>query len=154
MARINPADVLPHAAPMVLLDEVIRADAVGVTAALTIRANDRFFRPGQGVSAHVAIEWMAQTCGVFAGQDVSPGASVEIGFLLGTRRFQANRPWFVEGETLVVQAELVLRDDGMGVFDCTVRDAQGATRATAQLTTYQPPNATSAISDGISETQL
>ena len=157
MAPMNPADMLPHAAPMVLLDEVVRADAAGAATALTIRSDDRFFRPGQGVPAHVAIEWMAQTCGVFAGQDASPGAPVEIGFLLGTRRFQASRPWFVEGEKLLVQADLVLRDDGMGVFDCTVRDAEGAARATAQLTTYQPSNGASAASGvlgkGISETQ-
>lgn len=157
MAPMNPADMLPHAAPMVLLDEVIRADAAGAATALTIRPDDRFFRPGHGVPAHVAIEWMAQTCGVFAGQDTSHGTPVEIGFLLGTRRFQASRPWFVEGERLMVQADLVLRDDGMGVFDCTVRDAEDAVRATAQLTTYQPPKAASASSDGlgngISETQ-
>ena len=137
---LPPAHFLPHEAPMVLLDEVVRADAAGAATALTIRADDRFFRPGQGVPAHVAIEWMAQTCGVFAGHDVQPGVAIEIGFLLGTRRFQAARPWFIEGETLLVQADLVLRDDGMGVFDCTVRDAKGAVRATAQLTTYQPPN--------------
>jgi predicted hotdog family 3-hydroxylacyl-ACP dehydratase len=145
----NPAGMLPHEAPMVLVDEVVRADAAGAAAVLTVRTDDRFFRPGFGVPAHVAIEWMAQTCGLFAGQDMPPGRAVEIGFLLGTRRFQAAQPWFVEGERLTVQAELVLRDDGMGVFDCTVCDAEGRIRASAQLTTYQPPHGASG--GGISE---
>ena len=139
MSSPNPADLLPHAQPMVLLDEVLRVDATGASAVLTIRAADRFFRPGLGIPAHVAIEWMAQTCGVFGGQDAKPGSPPPIGFLLGTRRFLATRSWFSDGERLDVRADLVLRDGGMGVFDCTVRDTGGALLASAQLTTFQPP---------------
>ncbi len=138
---MTPAGLLPHAAPMVLLDTVLRADAAGAEAALTVRASDRFARPGRGVPAHIAIEWMAQTCGAFAGAEAAArNEPVRLGFLLGTRRFLATRPWFAPGEHLTVEATLVLREAGMGVFDCTVRDAAGDIRATAQLTTYQPPD--------------
>lgn len=135
----SPADLLPHAAPMVLLDEVLDAGPKGATAMLRIRSDSRFARPGLGVPAYVAIEWMAQTCGIFAGHEASAaGEPIRLGMLLGTRRFQAARPWFAFGETLVVKAVLVLREAGMGVFDCLVHDSTGSERAAAQLTTYQP----------------
>lgn len=136
----DPAALLPHEAPMVLLDEVLSAGQEGAVAALTIQADDRFVRAGLGVPAHVALEWMAQTCGVFAGHEaVTARTPVRQGLLLGTRRFQAARAWFMPGERLTVHAALVLREAGMGVFDCTVYDAAGIACAVAQLTTYQPP---------------
>ena len=138
---MTPAALLPHATPMVLLDTIRRADATGAAATLTVRGSDRFTRPGYGVPAHVAIEWMAQTCGIFAGAEAaSRNEPVRLGLLLGTRRFLAKRPWFVPGEHLTVEVTLVLREAGMGVFDCTVRDVAGDIRAAAQLTTFQPPD--------------
>lgn len=137
---MSPAELLPHAGPAVLLDDVLAVDAESATAAVTIRATDRFAHPGCGVPAHVAIEWMAQACGLFAGHEARTASRpVRLGMLLGTRHFQASRTWFGFGERLVVTAILMLRDGAMGVFDCTVRDGAGAECATARLTTYQPP---------------
>ena len=140
MTQPTPAALLPHAPPMVLLDTVLPTGPNAVSARLTVRAEDRFARAGHGVPAHVALEWMAQVCGVFAGRlAMAEGRPIRLGLLLGTRRFRAARPWFAVGEHLTVKAELVLQEAGMGVFDCTVHDADGAWRAAAQLTTYQPP---------------
>ena len=70
---------------------------------------------------------MAQACGVFAGlQARARGEPVRVGFLLGTRRYLASRPWFADGETLEVTARLVLRDGPMAVFDCRISAGAGA----------------------------
>ena len=136
----RPSDLLPHTDPSILLDEVLDVGAEGAVAALTIGPDTRYARPGRGVPAHVAIEWMAQTCGLYAGHDaVSARKPVRLGMLLGTRRFLATEAWFSTGERLIVTAKLALQVDGMGVFDCTVCDETGAERATARLTTYQVP---------------
>ena len=68
------------------------------------------------------------------------GEPVRVGFLLGTRRYLASRPWFAEGETLEVTARLVLRDGPMAVFDCRI-SAGGGALASAHLTLYQPDQA-------------
>ncbi len=134
-------DLLPHARPMLLLDEALSWDAEGATAAVTIRP-DHLFARAEGVPAHVGIEFMAQTCGVWAGAEAKrDGGAVRLGFLLGTRRYKAVQPFFSFGERLEISARLVFRDQGMGVFDCRISTAGGEMLAEAQLSVYQPGEA-------------
>jgi predicted hotdog family 3-hydroxylacyl-ACP dehydratase len=131
-------DLLPHARPMLLLDEALACDASGARAAVTIRPDSPFIRP-EGVPAHVGIEFMAQTCGVWAGGEAKrQGGKARVGYLLGTRRYQAERPFFRTGERLTVTAALVFLDAGMGVFDCRIEGGDGQVLAQAQLSVYQP----------------
>ncbi len=134
-------DLLPHAPPMLLLDEALSCDAEGASAAASMRPDHPFARP-EGVPAHVGIEFMAQTCGIWAGGAAKRGgASVRLGFLLGTRRYKAVRPFFHFGERLEITARLVFLDQGMGVFDCRIADGAGDVLAEAQLSVYQPGQA-------------
>ena len=82
---------------------------------------------------------MAQTCGLWAGGVAKrQGGAVRLGFLLGSRRYKAARPFFSFGERLEVSARLVFLDQGMGVFDCRIADGAGEVVAEAQLSVYQP----------------
>ncbi|HEY1723650.1 MAG TPA: hypothetical protein VGG27_20570 [Magnetospirillaceae bacterium] len=135
----SPNDLLLHRPPALLLDAFIGSDGDSITMAVVVRADDPFFREGLGIPAHIAIEWMAQTAGAFAGLDAKKaGEAVRIGFLLGTRNFRANRPWFAKGERLTVTAKLIFREEGMAVFECRVDAADGTEAAAARLTVYQP----------------
>jgi len=132
---------------MVLLDTLRDWTATTVTASLTVRPETLFFEPGRGVPAHIGIEWMAQTCGLFAGLEAkAAGQPVRLGFLLGTRRYQSLRSWFAEGDSPVIFAKLFFREDGMAVFDCLI-DLDDVCAATAQLTLYQPKDEASFLSD-------
>jgi predicted hotdog family 3-hydroxylacyl-ACP dehydratase len=143
----SPQDLLPHAPPMVLLDRVVDWTETTVTAALTIRPETPFFEPRRGVPSHVGIEWMAQACGLFAGLEAkSTGQPVRLGFLLGTRRYRAERFWFIEGEQPVISARLSFRERGMAVFDCHIA-VVGVDAASAQLTLFQPEDDMSFLSD-------
>jgi predicted hotdog family 3-hydroxylacyl-ACP dehydratase len=138
----SPEDLLPHRPPMVLLDQVVNHSDDAVTAALTIGPQTPFLEAGLGVPAHIGLEWMAQACGAFAGLEAQrANEPVRLGFLLGTRRYQAARAYFTEGERLEIGAKLVFREGGMGVFDCKIIGAGGADLAIAQLTVYQPEGA-------------
>src|SRR4051812_49176307 len=87
-------DLLPHGRPMILLDELIGMGEGRLSAALTVRPGVPFFEAGRGVPAHIAIEWMAQTCGAYVGvAALEAGQPIGLGFLLGTRDFQAAVPW-------------------------------------------------------------
>lgn len=134
--------LLPHAPPMILIDEVLGYGDGTVSATVAVRPGIPFFEAGRGVAAHAAIEWMAQTAGALAGiESREAGQKVSLGLLLGTRNFRASVPWFVEGERLIVTASLIYRDADMGVFDCAVKRAAGGEAiATAQLTTYKAGN--------------
>lgn len=131
-------DLLPHARPMLLLDDALACDASHGQAAVTIRPDFPFIGP-EGVPAHIGIELMAQTCGVWAGGEaVRRGGKARLGYLLGTRSYRAVRPFFRLGERLTVTATLVFRDAGMGVFDCRIDGDGGEVLAEAQLSVYQP----------------
>jgi predicted hotdog family 3-hydroxylacyl-ACP dehydratase len=126
------AELLPHAGPAVLLHDVVAYTDNGLLAGVTIHSGSAFHQ-AKGVPAHVGIEYMAQACGAFSGlRALCAGTAPRMGFLLGTRRYQATRAWFADGAQLVVAVDLVYRDDDMGMFDCCIRSGDEVV-AKAQL---------------------
>lgn len=129
---------LPHAAPMILLDEIVDFNTDRIDTSLVIRRTSPFFRP-QGMPVHVTLEYMAQTCAAMVGVEaLLAGQQPRIGLLLGTRNFHAARHWMEEGKHLVVSASVVYRDEGIGVFDCDAVCGKEELAA-AQVIVYQPP---------------
>lgn len=146
--RLYPIeDVLPHRPPMILIDEIVSRHADRIATSVTVRAANLFFRPGRGIPSHVAIEWMAQTCGAFAGsQAMDEGGVVSIGFLLGTRDFRAGQSWFTEGMRLVIHAHLEYDDSEIANFTCKVAELQGGeVLASASLNVFHPQDAKALI---------
>jgi len=137
-------DLLPHEAPMLLLD---RAEAYSPDTAVTVVEirPDHPLMADEGVPAHVGIELMAQTCGAHVGAlALTEGKPVKLGFLLGSRDFRSTTEWFRIGDILRIEVSVVLMEDGMGVYDCRI-DRDGETVATARLNLYQPENAEAAL---------
>jgi predicted hotdog family 3-hydroxylacyl-ACP dehydratase len=142
------ANLLPHAPPMVLLDEVLGWDMGRVLAALTIRPDSPFFISEDGVPSYVGLEYMAQTCGLYAGiEALNHDQPVRLGFLLGTRNYTASANWFRLGQRLVIEATEVYRQETMGVFGCRITH-DNVELASAQLNLYQPKNAPGAFDNG------
>jgi predicted hotdog family 3-hydroxylacyl-ACP dehydratase len=130
--------LVPHAGPMVLLDRVISADEERLCAEVSIRP-DSMFCTAEGVGAWVGLEYMAQAVGAYAGYVAHlRGEAVKIGFLLGTRRFDCDRPYFSVGTRLQIHIKRVFQsENGMGSFECRIDDGAGEI-ARATLTVYQP----------------
>jgi len=145
-------DLLPHARPMILLDEVTGIGEGTLSAMLTIRPGGLFFEAGRGVAAHVAIEWMAQTCGAYVGVAALEAAQpIRLGLLLGTRDFRATVPWFLDGECLNVTATLAYMDAEMGAFVCVVTRAPGGDNvAKARLILYRPDDVVTLLAAQVS----
>ena len=132
------SEVLPHGRSMILLDEIVDCGEVDIVLSLRIREDSRFFQVGAGVPVHIAIEWMAQACGAYAGVLARrAGGEPVIGYLLGTRGFVGTRPFFAVGETAFVFANRLHMDSEMAAFDCRV-EVDKEVRASAQLTVFQP----------------
>lgn len=129
--------LLPHEARMILLDEVIDYDATSLRARVDISAASLFATP-EGVPSYVGLEYMAQACGAHAGALArDAGAAVRIGFLLGTRQYRMDTPWFRLGDRLTVSVSMTYSDNEMGSFGCRIEIA-GAIVAEAQLNVIQP----------------
>jgi len=141
------ADLLPHAPPMVLLDEVLGWDQGHVMTALTIHSESPFFMENSGIPSYVGLEYMAQTCGVYAGiEGFNLGQPVRLGFLLGTRNFHASTNWFCLGQRLIVDATEIYRQETMGIFGCRITH-DDVELASAQLNLYQPNDASGTFSN-------
>ncbi len=133
-------EVVPHARPMILLDRLIDCFPERLHAFLKIDPSVPFFRPDNGVPAHIAIEYMVQACAAYVGVEAkNAGRLPKVGLLLGTRNFVAHQKWFCDGTELDVIADNVYRENDMGVFDCRVANVTNDDMlASARLTVYQP----------------
>jgi predicted hotdog family 3-hydroxylacyl-ACP dehydratase len=135
--RYTVAELLPHRPPMILLDEILGYDEASLAAGVTV-GDGCLFLEADGVPVHVGLEYMAQACGAFAGVLArTRGASVRIGFVLGTRCYRAHVPRFRRGDRLTISVKLLYQDEQIGAFDCRI-DIAGNLAAEAQLTVYQP----------------
>jgi predicted hotdog family 3-hydroxylacyl-ACP dehydratase len=138
--------LLPHRAPMVLLDTVLDTGAEHAAGRLAIRADSPFFDAEQGgVPAWVGIEYMAQTIAIWLGsQQLSRGLPVKIGFLLGTRAYDTNVPLFPLGSVLTVHIEaLYSEENALGAFACRIEGdapAGEGIEVTARINAFRPEN--------------
>ena len=135
------AELLPHAGDMILIDEVLSFDSEQIHARVRVRPGGLFNRANGDLPAWVGIELMAQSIAAYAGcrarQQELP---VELGFLLGTRKFECNVEHFPSGIDLHIHAQRSLEDDnGMGVFECHLTGP--GVQATARLNVFRPPQA-------------
>ena len=134
-------DLLPHSGTMVLLDRVLEVGAEDLCAEVLIRP-DSLFANADGVGSWVGVEYMAQAIAAYAGYAARQrGEPVKIGFLLGTRRYEAAVPCFPIGSVLRVQVQKILQaDNGIGSFECQIHHAQRQL-ACATITVFQPTDA-------------
>jgi predicted hotdog family 3-hydroxylacyl-ACP dehydratase len=143
------AKLLPHAAPMLFLDEAVQYDDNSLTAAVAVK-NLQAFLSGGVLPSYFGIELMAQTCGAYVGAHaMAQKQPVKIGYLLGTRHYETRVAAFQPDERLMMTATVVFREDNMGVFDCRI-ESNGDCVATARLNVYEPQDPTGR-NDGDSE---
>lgn len=131
--------LLPHAGPMVLLDEVLAVGDETVRAVATVRRDGLFAGPHEpGVPAWVGMECLAQAIAAWSGfHERARGQAVHPGFLVGARSFHSSVGTIPYGVVLTVEAERLLEDgEGIGVFDGRVTGA--GVEQTARLKVYLP----------------
>lgn len=133
------ATLIPQGPGMVLLDRMTACGEDWGEAEVTIRPDSQFGEGARGVPGWVGIEYMAQALGAFQGwQRLKAGKAVQVGLLLGTRRYQSEVGRFETGWTLRVRVTQLLKaEDGVSAFACEL--AHGGRRlAHAEIKAYQP----------------
>lgn len=140
MFKGNISDLLPHDAPMVLLDRYISSDDAELIAEVDISGKTMFCAPGKGVAAYVGVEYIAQAVSAFNGlTDWKSGGRIRPGFLLGSRKVDLLVDYFPIGSTLTVQVRMSFNDGEMVVFDGQIfQDDMMVIKA--RLNAYQPEN--------------
>ena len=130
---------VPHRGAMSLLATVERCDGESVVARVRVPAHGLFATP-EGMPAWVGIEYMAQAIAAWSGARAHQGGgSPRIGFLLGSRRYEAAVPVFAAGAELIVHAQCELMGgNGLGMFDCRIEQG-GRVLASGRLSVFEPP---------------
>jgi len=139
MIDIDVAELLPHDGNMVLLDRVVAYDQESLVAEVMVH-DDGLFGDGKTIPAWIGIEYMAQTVAAHGGMMCHlAGKPIQLGFLLGTRRYTSNISDFTVGTQLIVKVNRLVEDQGMGVFDCQI--SGDGIDISAKLNVYQPDKA-------------
>jgi predicted hotdog family 3-hydroxylacyl-ACP dehydratase len=130
-------DLVPHAPPMILIDHIHLPESEGLEATVRISEDSPFFEPRRGVPSYVGIEYVAQTVAALAGLRARrSGQGISLGFLLGTRRFQAWSPYFTLGSELTIQVEPEFEARNVAKYRGRISDETGATVVTTSVTVY------------------
>lgn len=137
---------VPHRGVMLLLDRLLSADEDSALAEVTV-LRDGVFAHDAGMPSWVGMEYMAQTVAAWAGWNaIRKGEAVKIGFLLGSRKYEAVQPFFAPGARLRVSVACdLMGDNGLGMFDCRIHDVHGKEVASARISVFEPAEGRASI---------
>jgi len=144
--------LVPMTDRMSLLDAVVtfpqQGESIIMTTRVTITEQSLFYDSARkGVPAYVGIEYMAQTVACLAGWEDKtqrPDATPSIGFLVGTRKYEATTSLFSLGETLLISVRVEFRDMEMASMECLIERGDDAVHEDTSLRTERvnrPPAA-------------
>lgn len=120
------AELVPHAAPMLLLDRVLEHDDSRTVCSVRTEDSALFAEPSGGVPSWVGLEYMAQCAAVHGGlASRARGEAPRPGLLLGSRRLQLHTAVFAAGRELRVIARHHRGKLGLVTFDCWVESQDG-----------------------------
>ena len=132
--------ILPHKAPMILLDDIldINLDEHTLTSEFSVYPEKIFYEKGKGINSLCGIEFMAQTIACYS-YFKSGGEEPNPGLLLGTRLYNNQIEYFQDGKKYQVKVHEVFTDNEIVVFDCLIYD-NGNEIASATVNAYQGGN--------------
>ena len=135
---ITVESVLPHAAPMILIDEAARTGEAAAESVVYITEDAMFYdAEAGGVPSYVGIEYIAQTVAAHAGAAaLANGDPVRVGFLLGTRHYRAAVPYFALDAKLTVRVEALYEAPHVSKFQGTIAEAGGRELASCAVSVY------------------
>ena len=129
-------ELLLHRGDMCLIDKVTHFDQQSLASQVTVQ-NNGLFDDGIYVPAWLGMEYMAQSIGAYQGMiDKIAQRPIQLGFLLGTRRYSSNVPHFKVGKILTISVKRIMQDQGLGVFECKISDPNVLVEA--NINVYQP----------------
>ena len=131
------ADLVPHAAPILMLEALTRWEPGFAECGLVLRDSPEGpFAQAGFVDAVVTLEIMAQAVAACLGYEAYlGGAGVRVGMIVGCRRLALQVDRLAVGTALVVTAQRQTGDESVSRFQCAVVGPEGPV-ADASLTLF------------------
>ena len=131
--------LVPHNPPMVLVDEILHSEEKQLIAKVTPAIGKPFADEQGNIPAWIGLEYLAQAIAAWSGwQGLQAGNPVQLGFLLGSRRYQANVSQFFADQPLILTVNHNYQEGGLAAFECTICLTDNTELVTASLNVYQP----------------
>ncbi len=128
------ADLVPHAAPALAIDELLHCAGGTAAAAITVTADTMYVRDG-AVDSVLALELMAQTVAACLGYEAfCGGEGVRVGMVIACRKLELLRPSFAVGERLLSRVQRIHGSDDVSMFATELTTVDGAPVARASMT--------------------
>jgi predicted hotdog family 3-hydroxylacyl-ACP dehydratase len=154
MANAYPpiAELVPHEAPMILVDELVEWSPTHAHVRAQVRRGGPFVADSE-LSATILLEYMAQAVAAADGMGGRVSGRREIGVLLGVRELNLAIDAVAIGDVLDIHVAHRFRDDGLASYDCEVRRAGQvlASGAVNVMRTPQKPSESSESSESSEE---
>ncbi len=143
----EPALLLPHRGPALLLETIDAVQKDGIVASLVVRGQPPFAGENGSLPAWTGPEIMAQAVSAFATYREGEPYRPKPGLLLGVRMYRAAISEFAPGARITVTIQESTRDDeGSAVFDSTLR-VNETVAAEGMLTVFQPEDVLKALAE-------
>lgn len=123
LAEQNIADFIPHRAPMILIDKIIRHQQDALETEVQITPQSAYFdEQRQAVPNYVGIEYMAQSIAALAGVEAKLRRDkIRVGFLLGSRKLALHTAQYELNRRYRTQVKRLYQEEsGLAVFDCQI----------------------------------
>jgi predicted hotdog family 3-hydroxylacyl-ACP dehydratase len=132
------AELVPHDAPMILVDELVEWSPTAARVRAQIRRGGPFVTEGR-LPATVLLEYMAQAIAVADGMTGHVTGRRDIGLLLGTRELDLSVAELAVGDELDIRVEQRFADARLASYACEVlRDGERLAHATVNVMVAPP----------------
>lgn len=149
LSQLSVAEVVPHRAPMILIDELVAHETDSLITQTNITTDSPYFDETlNAVPNYVGIEYMAQSVAALAGVEAKKrGDIIRVGFLLGSRKLKMHIPNYQLGESYRTHvSRLYQEESGLAVFDCQIFHHDTLV-AEANVNVFQPQDTQTYISE-------
>jgi predicted hotdog family 3-hydroxylacyl-ACP dehydratase len=133
--------LLPHTGEMILISDVSSWDDDNACVTVEQDGSSVFADEDGNVPAWVGVEYMAQAVAVFAGiQAKQNNRPVNLGFLLGTRKYRVYVSNFTKNTNLIIRVNReMFEENGIALFSCRIYAGEKLL-AEADIKAIQPNN--------------
>jgi predicted hotdog family 3-hydroxylacyl-ACP dehydratase len=109
---------------MLLINRIRSLSTTASSSIVIIDEKASFSQAGKGVPSWIGLEYMGQTAAMIAGFQIREGLiEPHLGFLIGSRQYNAVQDFFKLGTRLLVSCrEVALVGDNLATFNCTIED--------------------------------
>ena len=131
-------DLIMHSGNMQFIDDIIKITDHNIICQSVIKPHNPYWdHKSNCLPSWIGIEFMAQSIAIWSGYHYYiSNQKIPMGLLLGTRNYNSYTHKFNLDETIIMQAELLIKNVSSAAFNCSIH-AQEHLLAESQINIFE-----------------